>query len=191
MKNYLAVSVGKLFSFTSAFLALGLAACGGGSMKTPVTPPMIQNPDFAFVSNTISNTISVFEIDPKTGHLSQTTESPFAAGNTPEFLTVDSSGKFLYVANNNSNDVSAFKIDGTTGALAPVPGSPFPAGSQPKGLALVAGANLNFLFVANESSNDISAFKIGPTTGVLTPISGSPFLGVDSPIGITANPAGT
>ena len=191
MTSYLAVSAVKIFSFTSAFFVLGLAACGGGSMKTPVTPPMMQNPDFAFVSNTSSNTISVIEIDPKTGQLSQTAGSPFAAGNAPEFLTVDASGKFLYVANNNSNDVSVFKIDGTTGALVPVPGSPFPAGSQPKGVALVSSANLNLLFVANESSNDISAFKIDPTTGVLTPIPGSPFLGVDSPIGVTANPAGT
>src|SRR5580658_3865284 len=172
--------------------ALGLAACGGGG-AAPVTqiPPMIQNPDFVFVSNTNSNTISVLEINPQTGQLAQAAEGPFAAGSAPEFLTVDASGNFLYVANNNSNDVSAFRIDGTTGSLTPMAGSPFPAGAQPKGLVLVSSANLNVLYVANESSNDISAFKIDPATGALTVIPGSPFLGVQSPLGITANPAGT
>lgn len=174
-----------------SLLALGLAACGGSGGGMMQVPPMIQNPDFAFVSNTNSNTISVFEIDPRTGQLSQAAEGPFAAGSAPEFLTVDASGNFLYVANNNSNDVSGFQIDGKTGTLTPVAGSPFPAGAQPKGLVLVSSATLNLLYVANESSNDISAFKIDPATGVLTVIPGSPFLGVESPLGITANPAGT
>lgn len=172
-----------------SLLVLGLAACGGGGKMQ--VPPMIQNPDFAFVSNTNSNTISVLEIDPQTGQLAQAAEGPFAAGSAPEFLTVDASGNFLFVANNNSNDVSAFQINGKTGSLTPVAGSPFPAGAQPKGLVLVSSANLNLLYVANESSNDISAFKIDPATGALTVIPGSPFLGVESPLGIAANPAGT
>ena len=48
--------------------ALGLASCGGGGggAMTQI-PPTIQNPDFAFVSNTNSNTISVLEIDPPRG----------------------------------------------------------------------------------------------------------------------------
>src|SRR5271168_669938 len=142
----------SLVCAAGSLLVLGLAACGGGGAMTHV-PPMIQNPDFAFVSNTNSNTISVLEIDPQTGQLSQATEGPFAAGGAPEFLTVDASGNFLYVANNNSNDVSAFQIDGKTGSLTPVAGSPFPTGAQPKGLVLVSSANLSLLYVASESSN--------------------------------------
>jgi 6-phosphogluconolactonase len=175
---------------SAALLALGLVACGGAS-RSLQPAPSIQHPNLAFVSNTNSNTISVFEMDPGTGQLFATANGPFAAGNAPEFLAVDASGKFLYVANNNSNDVSAFQIDGATGALTPVPGSPFPAGSQPKGVALVSSGNLELLFVANESSDDISAFQINPASGALTAVPGSPFLGVDSPIGITANPAAT
>jgi 6-phosphogluconolactonase (cycloisomerase 2 family) len=75
------------------------------------------------VGNYNSNSISAFTINANTGALTAISGSPFAAGASPQSVTVDSSGKFAYVANFNSNNVSVFTINPSTGALTSV-GSP-------------------------------------------------------------------
>jgi 6-phosphogluconolactonase len=162
-----------------SLMAVLLAACGGGSrMMTPsMQPPAVASPDFAFVANTTSGTISEFEVNSTSGMLFSM--GTIATGSTPEFMAADASGKFLFVANSGSNNVSAFQIDKTTGSLTPVAGSPFAAGGQPEGVALVSAANL--LFVANNAGNSISAFKFDSMSGALTAIPGSPFAGVTAP----------
>jgi 6-phosphogluconolactonase len=168
-------------------VGLAMAGCSGGTMMmTP--PPVTANANFMFVANTNSDTISAFQIDPKSGMPTQVAGSPFAAGMAPEFMATDAAGKFLFVANSNSNDVSAFTIDGSKGTLVAINGSPFPTGSQPKGLAVVSSANL--VFVANNVSSDISVFKFDPVTGALTAAAGSPFKGVPSPIGVATDALG-
>jgi 6-phosphogluconolactonase len=169
------------------FLGLGFAGCGGSTM-TMTPPPATMNTSFAFVANTNANTVSAFQVDPKSGALFQVPGGTFPTGMAPEFMAVDAASMFLFVANSNSNNISAFTIDVTKGTLMAVPGSPFPAGTQPKGLALVSSANL--LFAANNGSNDISAFRFDPMTGVLTPVAGSPFKGVPTPIGATTDALG-
>jgi len=173
----------------AALLAVWVGGCTGNSMMRTLTPPpVVQNASFAFVSNTNSNAVSAFELDPKTGLLFPVMGSPFPAGGAPEFMAADAAGKFLFVANSGSNNISAFQIDGSTGALTPAPGSPFSGGTQPEGLALVSSANL--LFVANNGSNDISAFKFDAVTGTLTPVPGSPFPGVPAPMGAATDITG-
>jgi 6-phosphogluconolactonase len=188
MKKYQENVIETLFRrFAVIFLGLGFAGCGGTTMMmTP--PPVTMNTSFAFVANTNANTVSAFQVDPKSGALFQLAGGTFPTGMAPEFMAVDVASKFLFVSNSNSNDISAFRIDATNGTLTAVSGSPFPAGTQPKGLALVSSANL--LFVANNGSNDISVFRFDSVTGVLTPASGSPFKGVLTPIGVTTDALG-
>jgi 6-phosphogluconolactonase (cycloisomerase 2 family) len=178
----------KFFSiFAISLFTLLLAYCGSGSMMTTPTgqPPVIANPEFAFVANTNSSTVASFEID-SSGMMFQVGNS--STGAAPEFMATDSSGKFLFVANTASNNVSAFQIDSTTGKLASVAGSPFAAGPQPEGVALVSGANL--LFVANNMGNSISAFHFDPASGALSAVQGSPFTGVAAPFGAAADITG-
>src|SRR5215469_4480178 len=169
-----------------SLLVVLLESCGSGMMMGPVMPPpVVQDPEFVFVANTNSNTVTAFEIDSSGTLFSVGT---FAAGAAPEFMATDAAGKFLFVGNTASNNVSAFQIDRTTGKLTPVAGSPFATGTQPEGMALVSGANL--LFAANNIGNSISAFHIDPMSGALSIVAGSPFTGVAAPFGVATDIAG-
>ena len=169
-----------------SLLMVLFASCGSRTMMTPTgQPPMVQNPEFAFVANFNSGSVSAFDIDSSGMMLSA---GSFATGAAPEFMATDAAGKFLFVANTASNNVSGFQIDSTTGKLTPVAGSPFAAGAQPEGVAIVSGAKL--LFVANNVGNSISAFHFDPTSGALSPVQGSPFNGVAAPFGTATDITG-
>ena len=84
-----------------------------------------------------------------------------AAGNSPNSVTVDPSGRFAYVANSWSDSVSAYTIDPATGALtsigvAPAGTGPLPVAIDPTG---------RFAYVANTITNDVSAYAIDAATG--------------------------
>jgi 6-phosphogluconolactonase (cycloisomerase 2 family) len=187
MKNEMTVMRTLANVATISLLTVLLAACGGSSMMTPgMPPPVLANPDFAFVANTKSDTISEFEVDSTSGMLFPI--GAIATRSAPEFMAADASGKFLFVTNTGSNNVSAFQIDRITGALTPVAGSPFAAGARPEGVALVSAADL--LFVANNAGNSISAFKFDPMSGALSIVPGSPFMGVTAPFGAATDALG-
>ena len=112
-----------------AALIVALAACGGGGIK--VDP----SGKFAFVVNTLGNTVSAYTIHPSTGALTAVPGSPFEAGTTPRSVTVDPSGKFAYAASFDSNNVSVYNIEATTGALTGVDGLSVSTGS-PMSIAL-------------------------------------------------------
>jgi len=173
----------------ASLLVLTLAGCGGGMTAPNTTPPPVaQNASFAFVSNTNSNNISVFQIDESTGKMAPVVGSPFPTGDSgPEFLAVDPSHKFLFVGNSGSSTVSAFQINNSTGALTPVAGSPFASRTRPEGVAVDPMGR--FVFVSNQGANSISVFELG-ANGTLTPVVGSPFA-AKSPFGLAVNPTGT
>jgi 6-phosphogluconolactonase (cycloisomerase 2 family) len=88
---------------------------------------------FAYVTNAIAGSVSVFAIDVASGAL--TPRSTVSAGTNPVALTLDASGRFAYVANLGSNDVTLFAVDSNTGALTPV-GLPINAETGPVWVAL-------------------------------------------------------
>jgi 6-phosphogluconolactonase len=176
-------------SAAASLLVLALAGCSGGMMAPNVTPPPVaQNASFAFISNTNSNNISVFQIDESTGKMAPVVGSPFPVGDGgPEFLAVDPSHKFLFVGNSSGSTVSAFQINSSSGALTPVAGSPFASGTRPEGVAVDPMGR--FVFVSNQGANSISVFTLG-ANGALAPVAGSPFP-AKSPFGLAVNPTGT
>ena len=52
---------------------------------------------FAYVTNSNSNNISAYSVDPITGALTPVAGSPFAAGSEPNSVGIHPSGRFLYV----------------------------------------------------------------------------------------------
>jgi 6-phosphogluconolactonase len=84
---------------------------------------------FLYVSNENNNTISGYKLH-SDGSLTRLPNSPYAAGNIPSAVAVDSTGKFLYLTNFGGNSVSGYSIN-TDGSLVPVPGSPFATGTFP------------------------------------------------------------
>ncbi len=134
-----------------------------------------------YVTNTGSNDVSIYSINPTTGGLAVISGSPFVDVPAPSAIAVSSNGFFAYVANSQTNKVTAFRIS-TNGALllgTSTPDTPNPAsvGTTPRALAI--SRDSRFLYVANSGSDNVTAFSIG-AAGVLTPI--PPSTGNPNPI---------
>lgn len=150
---------------------------------------------FLFVGLEGGAGLAAFQIDPTTGALKPTTNSPFTFPiSSVDVLTVDGNGKFLYVGEQGSI-VHGFLIDQNTGDLSPMQlgGAPFTlnvatprADSSGKFLLGVAG------FADEGSATDahIHVFAIDQTTGVPTEIAGSPFPTTTPPLDFAISPNG-
>jgi hypothetical protein len=101
----------------------------GGGLNSNV---VVLSPDdrFLFVSNQLSNTITVFSVA-SDGTLAEVIGSPFdnPGGSEPLQMATDQAGRFLYV-NNTNGTLSVFGI-GSDGTLMPVAGSALPVSSSP------------------------------------------------------------
>jgi 6-phosphogluconolactonase (cycloisomerase 2 family) len=164
---------------------------GTDSNPFPVPLPAGSNPNgivqaasggFLYVSNTGSNSISEFAIDPASGTLTPTTEASASTGNSPGAMTVISAGplNFLYVIDSGDRKVEAFSIDTTTGALTAV-GS-YSVGPSPVGI--VANALDTFVYVTNSGDGTITEFTTNVDGSLTT--QGS-LGGLNSPQGIGIN----
>ena len=170
----------KMWSWIALPFALFLTGCpdGGGGEGGFGSGAQV-----AYVANSGSNDVSAYTISPTTGVLLAVAGSPFAAGTTPNAVTVSPNGQFLYVANGGGN-VSAYTIASGTGVLTAVAGSPFAAGTTPNGITI--DPNGQFLYVANGGGN-VSAYTITVGTGALVSLGaglGNPFSAGNTPTGI-------
>jgi DNA-binding beta-propeller fold protein YncE len=100
----------------------------GGYANPPSMPPAIA-PQLALVANSISNSISIYAVNPQTGELKPKEMVP-TGGVDSKVMALDGAGRFAYVGNVASNDISVFAIDAKTGHLSMV-GSPVPGGQRP------------------------------------------------------------
>jgi len=115
-----------------------------------------------YVTNSSSNTVSQFAVDPKSGILNDL--GTVAAGTTPVYVAVNSAGTFAYVVNSGSNDVYVYSINKKTRKLTFV--SSAATGTLPR--MLVFHGNGSLAFVVNETDDTISRFSVDATTGALT-----------------------
>jgi 6-phosphogluconolactonase len=156
-------------------------AAGIGAISVAVDPSGM----FAYVANAQvigqNGNVSAYTIDSSTGALTAIAGSPFVAGQGPQSVAVDPSGKFAYVANFGGG-VSGYTIGPTTGALTPIAGSPFAAGNGPNIGAVDPSGK--FAYVTNFSGNNVSGYTIDPSTGALTAVAGSPFAAGGGPFSV-------
>ena len=139
----------------------GLGTIGGGEGTAAVV----------YVTNSGSNNVSGYTINPSTGGLAPIPGSPFVNLSAPSAIVVSSNGFFAYAANSQANNVTAFRL-GTDGALLrgeSTTATPNPAavGTTPRALAI--SQDSRFLYVANSGSDSVTVFSIG-TAGLLTPV---------------------
>jgi 6-phosphogluconolactonase (cycloisomerase 2 family) len=104
---------------------------------TPFGIAIAPSGKFAYVTNSGSNNVSAYSIDPTTGAL-QAKGPPHSTGDgsQPSGVAIDPDGSFLYVADWGTAKVSAFAINSHTGSLKAVKGSPFKAGTYPTTVAI-------------------------------------------------------
>lgn len=122
-----------------------------------------------YVTNSGSNTVSMFAADPESGILNDL--GTVAAGTSPVHVAVNSAGTFAYVVNSGSDDVYVYAIDKETRKLTFK--SSASAGDNPRMIAL--HATKNFAYVVNENDDTISGYTLDSTTGAMTAMAGSPF----------------
>jgi 6-phosphogluconolactonase len=157
---------------------------GGWGSRATVT--LARN--FLFISNTLSNDISVFRINRSTGGLRPVPGSPFPTGGDGGggiSLAVTPDGRFLYGLNANSGvlertSISAFRI-AANGALTPLSESPYPSPGlvNPSGVKVTWSGkflSVSFFHRAGDLPDPgaVAMFSIG-SNGALTSVPGSPF----------------
>ena len=155
----------------------GSGTVGGANVTAKVTctgipaTPVAQASGYAYVTNTVSNTVSMYSIGNNcpangdlingcflsNGALTPLSKPTVATGLYPAGIVVNSAGTFAYVVNRSQDSVSMYKIDRTTGILSPLTVSGLSTvgtGSIPVGIAI--SPNGNFLYVTNTGnpSND-------------------------------------
>jgi 6-phosphogluconolactonase len=142
---------------------------------------------FVYVTNSYSNSVSGYKIDPTTGALMPVPGSSFATGKAPWSVAVDQPVfepfNFVYVANQLDDTLSAYKVNVDTGALTPVKDSPFKTGRRPYSVTVSSGSD--YVAVANSDDANYSVYFLKDyNSGLLEPVSGSPFPTGDMPLSI-------
>jgi DNA-binding beta-propeller fold protein YncE len=164
---------------SAVFLALTtmLSGCGQYTQVAPVkpAPPNSPSPQFLYVANGISSTVSGFSIDAASGELTPVGPA-VAADEGSIYLAASPNGKFLYVANaeTSSNSVSAYTINAATGVLTPTTPAAFPITGDSQPFGIVVDRTSSHVYTTN--FNSISAFKIDPISGALSDVPGTPVL---------------
>jgi 6-phosphogluconolactonase len=77
-----------------------------------------QSGQFVYVSNRGHNSIAMFKIDQKNGHLSLIGHQNHKV-RTPRNVAIEPTGQYMLVANQDGNSVVSFRIDQKTGELWP------------------------------------------------------------------------
>jgi 6-phosphogluconolactonase len=136
-------------------LILGLSVAGLGA-----TAPVRLVPRFAYVTNGLDDTISIFAIE--RARLRAVGYVYVGLGSNPGQIAITPSQKFLYVSSRKSG-VYGFSVDAIVGTLTPIPGSPFATGSTS---SITITPSEHYLITAG--GNGVLSYSIDPSSGVLT-----------------------
>lgn len=184
---------GSLTELAGSPFTTGGNGCDGGfyaAARIAVSP----RGNFLYASNTGSNDVSAFSIDPSSGTLTPVPGSPFPLASSGSLcsaftfvmgiaMAATPDGRFLMAGSPWSETITSFSI-GADGSLTPVPGSPFFAGGPPIGMKV----SPNGKFLAVGLLGSVAMFGIAPD-GSLATVPGSPFLdgGVGRAAGVDIN----
>lgn len=162
-----------------------------GSPFSPGTGPIALATDvngkFLYALNSLSTSISVFQIDNSSGALTARTGSPAMSG-TPLNLVVAPNAGSIYVAEGTTG-VAVFHVDSSGGITGGSVAAP-PSGSKAQDLAVAPNGTL--LYASNGGSG-AAAYSISSSGDLTTqPITGSPFIqsGASGADSLTVDPTG-
>ena len=166
--------------------------------------PVQAVPKYAYVANSVSNTVSQYSIG-ASGDLVPMTPPTVATGTTPSSVTVDPSGKYAYVANSfngaGGNSVSQYSI-AANGTLTPMTTATVAAGTSPSSVTVDPSGK--YAYVTNTGSGSISQYSID-ANGALVPMAtasvpscnattalvcASTFPQLPWPVSVTVDPSG-
>jgi 6-phosphogluconolactonase (cycloisomerase 2 family) len=160
---------------------------GSGLMAnvTTVAVTCTNLPQYAYVVNNGSNTVSQYSID-ASGILSPLSVATVATGNSPQSITVDPSNKYVYVTNLTDNTISQYVIQ-SDGTLAPNTPATVATGLGPWAVAVSpSGA---WAYIVNSADNSISQYSVN-ATGALVATANAPVATGTEPWNVTLSPDG-
>jgi 6-phosphogluconolactonase (cycloisomerase 2 family) len=163
------------------------AGSGSAAMAnvTAVAVACTNRPQYAYVVNNGSNTVSQYAID-TSGMLSPLSVATVATGNSPQSITVDPSRKYAYVTNLTDNTISQYVIQGD-GTLAPNAPATVATGHGP--WAVTVSPSGAWAYIANSADNTISQFSIDAAGALVAATIGPVATGIE-PWNITLSPDG-
>ncbi len=128
---------GSISAFTIDSSTGALTAVAGNPQPIAAQGTISIDPAGRFLFIPEVSGVSVYRIDDASGALSIVAGSPFAAGTSPNAISVDPASRVAYVVNNGSANVSEFTL-GSTGALTALPGSPAAVINNPSYIGVVS-----------------------------------------------------
>lgn len=164
------------------------------SVKTGKQPSAIAKDPlnrFVFVSNSADDAVSAFQVDHKTGKLTEVEGSPYKVGKNPQSIIVDANGWYLYTINEQSRDMSVFLIHYTKGQLAEAQGSPLSFGRTPSHIS--GDQTSRFIYVSSDEKKSVQVFRfrqaVTPSIFEIND-NGSPFVFNAIPSSVVNDPTG-
>jgi 6-phosphogluconolactonase len=128
---------------------------------TIIPSPAVLSGKFAYVTNTGSDNISIYPINPTTGDLGAVTT--VTAGTKPYAITIDPSGEFAYVLNAGANTISVYPINQATGVLDAIAS----VTDITKPSFMIIDPSGKYAYALQAESNTISIYLIDDITGAL------------------------
>ncbi len=130
----------------------------------------IQHPTqpWLFVVNEIDSTVSVFDIDPKTGALTKkqklsTLPEGFTGNNTCADIEVTPCGRYVYASNRGHDSLAMFAVDAATGKLKPLGH----AATEKTPREFAIDPTGRFVYAAGQRSGRLAAYRLDDATGKL------------------------
>jgi len=148
------------------------------------------NPGGTVTSSANPGWIFGFAVDPSSGALTATADSPYLAGVKPTAVTADPTDRFVYATDFASNELIGYSIQ-SGGQLSFMINGPFKTGNEPT--AVVVDPRGIFIYVANSLQSTVSAYNIALSTGTpsaTVAVTGSSTNSTDTdPVAILVDPA--
>jgi 6-phosphogluconolactonase len=163
-------SIGSDGSLTS--VGANVSTGGAGPVWIAFTP----NGNFAYVSNNGGNSIAAFSVNTTSGVLTALARPTYGVSESPQDLTINSSGTYLYVpmgTGSSPGGIQVYSIS-SAGALAAV-GPLNQVGIKPLFVDIDPSGQFAYTTSAGTGGTGVYGFSISPTSGELTALMGSPY----------------
>lgn len=171
----------------------GVLTSVGANVSTggagPVWIAFTPDGNFAYVSNGGGNSIAAFSVNTTSGVLTPLATPTYGVSESPEDLTIDSSGTYLYVpmgTGSSPGGIQVYSIS-AAGALTAV-GPLNQVGIKPLFVTIDPSGQFAYTTSAGTGGTGVYGFSISPTTGELTALTGSPYATGPAGSGTAAEP---
>jgi 6-phosphogluconolactonase (cycloisomerase 2 family) len=170
---------------TGALTSIGTVFSGQDTVDVVVN----SKGTFAYVENIVSETISIFSINPASGVLTAIAGSPVSVPGAPAVDLLSPNGKYLFSVNfassHQTGSISVFTVNAKTGALTLLSNNLFPSGWGYSGGDATLDPTGNFLYVGSNVSVGVETFSVDESNGTIAPVGVNP-AGSDA-VGVTTD----